>query len=56
MQGIIDFITSHQAIFLAFFVALLDFLFALVPAWKSNGILHWIYLLLGGKDTPPPAA
>lgn len=34
-------------------IALFDFLFALNPSAKSNGILHWIYLALGGKENPP---
>lgn len=34
-------------------IALLDFIFAVNPSAKSNGILHWIYLALGGKETPP---
>jgi hypothetical protein len=51
MSAIITWLTSHQAVLFGFGVALLDFLFALVPSWKSNGILHWIYLTLGGKET-----
>lgn len=50
---IIAFITSHLAVFSAFGIALLDLLFALIPSWTSNGVLHWIYIQLGGK---PPAA
>lgn len=34
--------------------AVLDFIFAINSNAKSNGVLHWIYLALGGKETPPP--
>lgn len=34
-------------------VAVLDFIFAVNPNSRSNGFLHWVYLALGGKDTPP---
>lgn len=33
-------------------IAILDFFFAINPGAKSNGILHWIYLALGGKENP----
>lgn len=35
-------------------VAVLDFIFAISSKTKANGFIHWIYLLLGGKETPPP--
>lgn len=34
-------------------VAIMDFIFAINSSAKSNGILHWLYLLAGGKETPP---
>ncbi len=34
-------------------VAVLDFIFAVNSGAKSNGILHWVYLMAGGKENPP---
>jgi hypothetical protein len=36
-------------------IAILDFIFAVNPSARANGFLHWVYLALGGKDTPPPS-
>ncbi len=38
-----------------FLIAVADFAFAINPAWESNGLIHWVYLQLGGKKTPPAA-
>lgn len=51
MQAIISWLMAHQSVLYGARVALLDFLFAMVPSWKSNGLLHWLYLQLGGKDS-----
>lgn len=34
-------------------VAVIDLLFAINPSLQSNGLLHWVFLQLGGK---PPAS
>ena len=34
-------------------IAVLDFVFAINSKAKSNGVLHWIWLALGGKENPP---
>ncbi len=46
------FVTEHQTIMSAVAVANLDLLFAIKPEWKSNGILHMIYLKVGPKQPP----
>lgn len=47
------FIQAHSVVLLAFGVAVIDFVWALAPSLKANGLLHALYLLLGGKETPP---
>jgi hypothetical protein len=49
MQGVLDWLMSNQVIVVAVCVALLDLIFALVPSWKSNGVLHFIYNALKPK-------
>lgn len=49
MQVIIDWILAHAVVLTILAVALLDFIFALVPSWESNGIVHFIYLWLKGR-------
>jgi hypothetical protein len=56
LQNIISYVLSHETVFVGFGVALLDLLFALVPAWQSNGVLHWIYLQLKSLVGGAPAA
>lgn len=50
----VQWITEHQAILIpaasAMGVAIIDFLIAVKPEWKSSGAVHWLYLLLGGKE------
>lgn len=48
MDVIIAWLMSHAAIVAGAIVAVLDLIFALVPSWESNGILHAIYLWLKG--------
>lgn len=49
---VLKFSGEHQAVLAAFAVALLDLLFAIKPDWKSNGVLHALYVKFGPK---PPA-
>ena len=44
MSIIIAWVMAHQFILAGFVAAALDLVFALVPSWESNGVLHWIYL------------
>ena len=46
---------NWQAVLVPFLIACADFAFALNPNLEANGIVHWIYLQLGGKKTPPPS-
>lgn len=55
MQALISWVMAHQAIVSGLLVGILDFVFAIVPSWASNGVLHWIYLQvakLAGKAPP----
>lgn len=49
MQSVITFVQAHQVVLAAGGIAFLDFLFAVNPSWKSSGVLHWVYIALGGK-------
>lgn len=59
MTTLIAWFTAHPAAVAAAggaVVSLIDFIFAIKPDWKSNGIFHWVYLqalALAGKT---PAA
>jgi len=48
MQGVIDFILANQLVLAGLLVAVLDLLFALNSKWKSNGILHSLYVFAKG--------
>lgn len=50
MASIIAFVQEHKDFAGAALVALLDLIFALNKNAKSSGILHWIYVTLGGKN------
>lgn len=52
MTQFIQFIQAHGAIFTGLGIALIDMLWAVNPSLKANGILHQIFLMLGGKDSP----
>lgn len=52
MQPIIAWIMAHIVVMAALAVACMDLLFALVPTWEANGILHFIYLWLKGLVVP----
>lgn len=41
---IINWLMAHQAVLGGVVVAVLDLIFALIPSWQSDGILHSIYL------------
>ena len=43
LQNIINFIMVNKGAFAAAGVALLDLIFALNPAARANGLLHWVY-------------
>ncbi len=47
---VVNYIIGHKAIFAAFGVALIDFLWAINPNLKANGLIHSIFLSIGGKD------
>lgn len=57
MADVIAFIQLHAVVLAALGVAVLDFLFALIPTLSANGILHQFYLWLKslGSKTPPAA-
>lgn len=44
---------NWMSVMVPFLVACADFAFALNPSWESNGLVHWLYLQLGGKKVPP---
>ena len=47
----IQFIQDHHGVISVAAVAVLDLVFAINPKATSNGVLHWVYLQLGGKPT-----
>lgn len=55
LKAAVEFVLAHQAVFVGLAVALLDFVFAIVPSVASNGLVHWLYLQLKGKAELPPA-
>lgn len=42
---------AHSALISGLAVALIDFAWGLAPNLKANGVLHAVYLFLGGKDS-----
>ena len=52
MEQIVSWAMSHQMIIGAAIVGLLDLVFALVPSWQSNGILHWIFVMAKKLNAP----
>lgn len=57
MEAAIAWVLAHQGILGALVVGLLDLIFAVIPSWQSNGILHWVLVMakkIAGKN--PPAA
>ncbi len=56
MSDVVAWILAHSVLVSGAVVALLDFAFALVPSWDSNGILHWVYLQAKALGGSKPAA
>jgi hypothetical protein len=55
LSGLVAWLVAHEVVVSGLVVGLLDFLFALVPSWQSNGILHWVFLQaqnLSGQKPP----
>ncbi len=46
-------IMGHQIILGGFLAGAFDFIFALNPKWKSNGVIHWLYLFARKKAGLP---
>ncbi len=55
MTGIITWMQSNQVIVGGLLIAVLDFIFAINPAWKSNGALHFLYTVASRQPTIPAA-
>lgn len=53
MAAVWSFVVAHSGVFSALGVAILDLVFALSPSASGNGILHQLYLWLGGKPASP---
>lgn len=49
MQAILNYVIAHSTLFATLGVAVLDFSFAINDKLKSNGIIHAVYMFLGGK-------
>ncbi len=59
MSQIIAFVVAHEAVLAGLLVAVLDLVFALSPSLEANGILHALFLWVGGlanKQPPAPPA
>ncbi len=57
MASVISWILAHQGLVAGVLVSILDLVFALVPSWESNGLLHWFFLQIQGiANSPPPSA
>lgn len=51
MTNFITWIQAHWGTILAPAVlAIVDLVWAINPSAKSNGLLHWVFLQVGGKD------
>lgn len=42
---------DHLALVAPLAVAILDFAMAVSPKLKSSGLIHWVYMSLGGKES-----
>lgn len=51
MAAVISFIKDHMVIIAPAMIGVIDLIFAISPGLKSNGVLHFLYLQLGGKDS-----
>ena len=54
MNPAVKFVLDHQTVIMALGVAVLDLAFSINPQWRSNGVLHWVFIKIGGKDTVAP--
>ena len=48
MQAFLALVQANPAVFSGAAIAIVDLIFALNPAAKSNGLLHAIYVACGG--------
>lgn len=56
MQDLQNFFTDHPGALMAITALVasgLDFVFAIKPEWKSNGLLHFLYLQVTKKTDAP---
>jgi len=51
--SILSWLTANQGVAGMLVVAIIDFILAINPQWKSNGALHFIYTVAQKKATPP---
>lgn len=49
-QSVITWMQANQVVVGLLIAAVLDFIFAINPEWKSNGALHFIYTIAKGKS------
>ena len=52
----IQFLQTYWGAIAAVLIAVIDFIWAINPSLKANGILHAIWQALGGKDPAGPAS
>lgn len=50
MKAVLDFVLAHKEILVGAGVGVLDFVFAMKSGWKTNGLLHWLYVTLANKE------
>ena len=57
---VLPWLSANQVIVGMLLIGILDFIFAINPEWKSNGVLHVLYVLLQKRtatvDRPVPPA
>ena len=51
-QAFVSWMMNNQVIVGMLIAAILDFVFAINPDWKSNGALHMIYTMAKSKSNP----
>lgn len=56
MGSILVWLMGHEAMLAAFLVSILDYVFTVNPAAKSNSILEWLFSLLQSvANVVPPS-
>lgn len=55
MKQVLDFALEHKELLVGAGIGVLDFIFAIKSGWKSNGILHWVYVTLTSFKKKPEA-